>query len=135
MALLFACIYRFFINYIFRPPVILGVTNPFFAKTLQHWPHIIRIGEMSGEGNIWDILYIYIYMSPLRHKGLRFVMRICKSGFMTPFSSMPSHPFCIEITKQKNFHPHTCSLLLVYTACQLLLFMKWWNVKVMSTNG
>ncbi|KAG1699343.1 Protein DENND6B [Nymphon striatum] len=27
------------------PPVILGVTNPFFAKTLQHWPHVIRIGE------------------------------------------------------------------------------------------
>lgn len=27
------------------PPVILGVTNPFFAKTLQHWPHIVRIGE------------------------------------------------------------------------------------------
>lgn len=24
------------------PSVILGVTNPFFAKTLQHWPHIIR---------------------------------------------------------------------------------------------
>ncbi|KAL0268699.1 UNVERIFIED_CONTAM: hypothetical protein PYX00_010530 [Menopon gallinae] len=24
------------------PPVILGVTNPFFAKTLQHWPHIIK---------------------------------------------------------------------------------------------
>ncbi|XP_025107449.1 protein DENND6A-like isoform X2 [Pomacea canaliculata] len=32
------------------PPVILGVTNPFFAKTLQHWPHIIRIGEMGGLG-------------------------------------------------------------------------------------
>ncbi|XP_052780555.1 protein DENND6A-like isoform X2 [Mya arenaria] len=31
------------------PSVILGVTNPFFAKTLQHWPHIIRIGEMSHE--------------------------------------------------------------------------------------
>lgn len=29
------------------PPVILGVTNPFFAKTLQHWPHIIRIGDMA----------------------------------------------------------------------------------------
>ncbi|XP_014675670.1 PREDICTED: protein DENND6A-like [Priapulus caudatus] len=27
------------------PPVILGVTNPFFAKTLQHWPHIVRIGD------------------------------------------------------------------------------------------
>lgn len=25
------------------PPVLLGVTNPFFAKALQHWPHIIRI--------------------------------------------------------------------------------------------
>ncbi|XP_063220002.1 protein DENND6A isoform X2 [Bacillus rossius redtenbacheri] len=27
------------------PPVILGVTNPFFVKTLQHWPHIIRVCE------------------------------------------------------------------------------------------
>ncbi|XP_071081895.1 protein DENND6B-like isoform X1 [Haliotis cracherodii] len=33
------------------PSVILGVTNPFFAKTLQHWPHIIRIGEMGGIGS------------------------------------------------------------------------------------
>ncbi|XP_043944503.1 protein DENND6B [Protopterus annectens] len=33
------------------PNVILGVTNPFFIKTLQHWPHIIRLGEpkMSGD--------------------------------------------------------------------------------------
>ncbi|XP_046841113.1 protein DENND6A-like, partial [Xenia sp. Carnegie-2017] len=29
------------------PPVIIGVTNPFFAKTLQHWPHILRIGAMN----------------------------------------------------------------------------------------
>lgn len=28
------------------PRVILGVTNPFFAKTVQQWPHIVRIGEM-----------------------------------------------------------------------------------------
>ncbi|KAF9114598.1 Protein dennd6a [Mortierella sp. AM989] len=29
------------------PPssIILGVTNPFFAKTLEHWPHIIKIGK------------------------------------------------------------------------------------------
>lgn len=27
------------------PAVILGVTNPFFAKTLQHWPHIVRIND------------------------------------------------------------------------------------------
>ncbi|XP_064604791.1 LOW QUALITY PROTEIN: protein DENND6A-like [Liolophura sinensis] len=33
------------------PPVILGVTNPFFAKTLQHWPHIIRIGEMGVQSS------------------------------------------------------------------------------------
>ncbi|XP_070559229.1 protein DENND6A-like isoform X2 [Ptychodera flava] len=32
------------------PAVVLGVTNPFFAKTLQHWPHIIRIGEMGPIG-------------------------------------------------------------------------------------
>lgn len=26
-----------------RPNVILGVTNPFFCKTLQHWPHVLRL--------------------------------------------------------------------------------------------
>ncbi|XP_005067144.1 protein DENND6B isoform X3 [Mesocricetus auratus] len=33
------------------PNVVLGVTNPFFIKTLQHWPHVLRIGEpkMSGD--------------------------------------------------------------------------------------
>ena len=36
--------------------MILGVTNPFFAKTLQHWPHIVRIGEMmEGETQESDI--------------------------------------------------------------------------------
>ncbi|XP_072845707.2 protein DENND6A [Pogona vitticeps] len=34
------------------PSVILGVTNPFFAKTLQHWPHIIRIGDLKLSGEI-----------------------------------------------------------------------------------
>ncbi|XP_030062561.1 protein DENND6A isoform X1 [Microcaecilia unicolor] len=34
------------------PPVILGVTNPFFAKTLQHWPHIIRIGDIKLAGEV-----------------------------------------------------------------------------------
>lgn len=32
------------------PPVILGVTNPFFAKTLQHWPHIIRLCDIPSAG-------------------------------------------------------------------------------------
>ncbi|KAM6216523.1 protein DENND6B [Rhynchocyon petersi] len=33
------------------PNVVLGVTNPFFIKTLQHWPHILRIGapKMAGD--------------------------------------------------------------------------------------
>lgn len=38
-----------------RPSVILGVTNPFFAKTLQHWPHIIRIGDLKQAGTCcWE---------------------------------------------------------------------------------
>ncbi|KAF7287008.1 protein DENND6A isoform X2 [Rhynchophorus ferrugineus] len=31
------------------PPVILGVTNPFFAKTFQHWPHTIRLSDDTGD--------------------------------------------------------------------------------------
>ena len=48
------------------PPIVLGVTNPFFAKTLQHWPHIIRIGDYgSGEYsfNHWfvclNVLFVF----------------------------------------------------------------------------
>lgn len=49
------------------PAVILGVTNPFFAKTLQHWPHIIRIsnGGTSGKfstGENKENTYIHIYI-------------------------------------------------------------------------
>ncbi|VDK47424.1 unnamed protein product [Anisakis simplex] len=29
------------------PSVILGVTNPFFTKTLQHWPHIVRVVDAN----------------------------------------------------------------------------------------
>uniref|UniRef100_A0A4X2JYZ6 DENN domain containing 6B n=1 Tax=Vombatus ursinus TaxID=29139 RepID=A0A4X2JYZ6_VOMUR len=34
------------------PNVVLGVTNPFFIKTLQHWPHILRIGELKMSGDL-----------------------------------------------------------------------------------
>ncbi|MBN3288828.1 DEN6B protein, partial [Polyodon spathula] len=34
------------------PNVILGVTNPFFIKTFQYWPHIIRIGELKISGDL-----------------------------------------------------------------------------------
>ena len=30
------------------PNIIIGVTNPFFAKTLQAWPHVLRVGEMPA---------------------------------------------------------------------------------------
>ncbi|XP_017768468.1 PREDICTED: protein DENND6B isoform X2 [Nicrophorus vespilloides] len=43
------------------PPVILGVTNPFFAKTLHHWPHTVRLGQYqkyklkkNGNSKIFD---------------------------------------------------------------------------------
>ena len=31
-----------------RPQVMLGVTNPFFAKALEHWPHIIRLADITN---------------------------------------------------------------------------------------
>ncbi len=31
----------------YRPQVILGVTNPFFVKTLDNWPHLIRLADQS----------------------------------------------------------------------------------------
>ncbi|XP_041832900.1 protein DENND6B isoform X3 [Melanotaenia boesemani] len=34
------------------PNVVLGVTNPFFIKTFQNWPHIIRLGEMKMAGDL-----------------------------------------------------------------------------------
>ncbi|XP_054843673.1 protein DENND6B [Eublepharis macularius] len=34
------------------PNVVLGVTNPFFIKTLQHWPHILRLGELKMAGEL-----------------------------------------------------------------------------------
>nr|XP_014426408.1 protein DENND6B [Pelodiscus sinensis] len=33
------------------PNVVVGVTNPFFIKTLQHWPHLLRIGELKMSGD------------------------------------------------------------------------------------
>ncbi|KAJ8955330.1 hypothetical protein NQ318_003423 [Aromia moschata] len=37
------------------PPVILGVTNPFFAKTLHHWPHTIRLGDDLGQAQKYKL--------------------------------------------------------------------------------
>lgn len=45
------------------PPVVLGVTNPFFAKILHHWPHTIRLGPDLGIiffFNDWVFKFLYI---------------------------------------------------------------------------
>ncbi|XP_062990525.1 protein DENND6B isoform X2 [Elgaria multicarinata webbii] len=34
------------------PRVVLGVTNPFFIKTLQHWPHVLRLGGLKMAGDL-----------------------------------------------------------------------------------
>ncbi|XP_073969461.1 protein DENND6B [Rhodnius prolixus] len=34
------------------PPTIIGVTNPFFSKTLQHWPHIIKLPEPAKSSTL-----------------------------------------------------------------------------------
>ncbi|PKU31943.1 protein hypothetical protein [Limosa lapponica baueri] len=34
------------------PNIVVGVTNPFFIKTLQHWPHILRVGELRMSGKL-----------------------------------------------------------------------------------
>ncbi|XP_074832650.1 protein DENND6B isoform X1 [Carettochelys insculpta] len=34
------------------PNIVVGVTNPFFIKTLQHWPHLLRIGELKMSGDL-----------------------------------------------------------------------------------
>ncbi|XP_042323601.1 protein DENND6B-like [Sceloporus undulatus] len=34
------------------PNVILGVTNPFFIKMLQHWPHVLRLGDLKMAGDL-----------------------------------------------------------------------------------
>uniref|UniRef100_A0A3Q3W730 UDENN domain-containing protein n=1 Tax=Mola mola TaxID=94237 RepID=A0A3Q3W730_MOLML len=34
------------------PSVVLGVTNPFFIKTFQNWPHVVRLGEIKMAGDL-----------------------------------------------------------------------------------
>uniref|UniRef100_A0A0K0EH32 UDENN domain-containing protein n=1 Tax=Strongyloides stercoralis TaxID=6248 RepID=A0A0K0EH32_STRER len=34
------------------PCIILGVTNPYFNKTMQHFPHLLRLGDINVENKI-----------------------------------------------------------------------------------
>uniref|UniRef100_A0A8C7EIA5 DENN domain containing 6B n=1 Tax=Nothoprocta perdicaria TaxID=30464 RepID=A0A8C7EIA5_NOTPE len=70
------------------PNIVVGVTNPFFIKTLQHWPHILRVGElrMSGKGDTkvllccWALLQMRIYTSykTFLHKDKTLIKRLLK---------------------------------------------------------
>ena len=33
------------------PNILLGVTNPFFTKALDHWPHIVKLGGGAGSSS------------------------------------------------------------------------------------
>lgn len=45
-------------------PIILGVTNPFFSKTLQHWPHLIRMSD-NNNGKLPDF---FIHLNAKFHE-------------------------------------------------------------------
>ncbi|KAL0625582.1 Protein DENND6B [Plecturocebus cupreus] len=78
------------------PNVVLGVTNPFFIKTLQHWPHILRVGEpkMSGEapGEVRGVV--------LRSLTERGTLRAC--GVARAVDTEPRPPACLvgDLPKQ-----------------------------------
>lgn len=42
------------------PPIILGVTNPYFSKSLQHWPHIVRVTDTTKKGMLISYIIITI---------------------------------------------------------------------------
>jgi len=43
------------------PPIILGVTNPYFTKTLQHWPHIVRVTDTLKKGKYTMLINKFIF--------------------------------------------------------------------------
>ncbi|KAG6817261.1 hypothetical protein H0H87_010922 [Tephrocybe sp. NHM501043] len=34
-----------------KPGILLGVTNPFFEKSCDHWPHVLSLGRRSSNGS------------------------------------------------------------------------------------
>ncbi|TKS90358.1 Protein DENND6B DENN domain-containing protein 6B [Collichthys lucidus] len=53
------------------PNVVLGVTNPFFIKTFQNWPHVVRLGELKMAG-------IYTAYKTFLHKDKILIKRLLK---------------------------------------------------------
>ncbi|XP_026681924.1 protein DENND6A [Diaphorina citri] len=52
------------------PPAILGVTNPFFTKTLQHWPHIIHLDKHVSDKILAKVLNTIMFIH-LPHQNRR----------------------------------------------------------------
>lgn len=79
-----------------NPNVIIGVTNPFFAKSLEHWPNVIQLCGMTGSKSSDQL-----------------------SSLISSFSTMSSHsqqqqqfstkiPFvdrCLRFTAAETFKP------------------------------
>uniref|UniRef100_A0A671SSM5 DENN/MADD domain containing 6B n=1 Tax=Sinocyclocheilus anshuiensis TaxID=1608454 RepID=A0A671SSM5_9TELE len=58
------------------PNVILGVTNPFFIKTFQCWPHIIRLGDLKMSGDLPK--QVKVKKLTFLHKDKAFIKRLLK---------------------------------------------------------
>uniref|UniRef100_A0AC35TZF9 UDENN domain-containing protein n=1 Tax=Rhabditophanes sp. KR3021 TaxID=114890 RepID=A0AC35TZF9_9BILA len=61
------------------PSVILGVTNPFFNKSLRHFPHILRVGDINIGNNVGSEKN----MSKLKVKALD-----AKPGFFSSYKAV-----------------------------------------------
>lgn len=79
-----------------RPNVILGVTNPFFAKVFQNWPHIIRLTSSEEQQAVFGgkrKLVLFDFMKLLEQSMWRFI-RECKEFRFICFCIRQYNPVC-----------------------------------------
>ena len=79
------------------PKVILGVTNPFFTKTLDHWPHVIKLGDISssssGVSTFYPLLLSSLFILVLISIVLDFLLAVCiytQCVFLSVSSPLPT---------------------------------------------
>lgn len=54
-----------------KPNVILGVTNPFFAKSLEHWPNVIQLCSMTSSKSsdqLSSLISSFSSLSPVQQR-------------------------------------------------------------------
>lgn len=96
------------------PRVILGVTNPFFIKTLQHWPHILRVEESSNDrsaipeknirrtwdGRLFDIKPgLYSQYKTFLHRDKSLMKKVLKDERQDSVLSMVLRRHMLELTQ------------------------------------